>query len=123
MKTLKTLIVFAALVTTTPAFAHAPKLGANGGQQADAGSLHVEVVSKGAALTVFLRDHSDKVVPSADYKGTAIFIVNGKPQRIPLTPAGDNKLSGTASTDLPSEPKGAVQITIPGGGTVQAKFN
>ena len=56
-------------------------------------------------------------------KGTAIFVVDRKVQRIPLTPGGDNKLTGSAAVELPKEPKGAVQITIPGGNTVQAKFN
>jgi hypothetical protein len=74
-------------------------------------------------LQVFLRDHSDKDVASAGFKGTAILVVGGKPQRIPLTPAGANKLSGTSSVALPKEPKGAVQITTPTGSTVQAKFH
>ena len=123
MKILKSLALAAALATTTPAFAHSPKIGANGGPQTDAGALHVEVVAKGKALTVFLRDHSDNTVSTNEYKGTAIFVVDGKPQRISLTPAGENKLSGTADVELPNEPKGAVQLTMPKGPTVQAKFN
>jgi len=123
MKVIKAIIFAAALVAVTPALAHAPKIGANGGAQTDAGSLHVEVVSKGSTLEVFLRDHGDKAVPSDGYKGTAIFVVDGKPQRIPLTPAGENKLTGAGTVELPKEPKGAVQITLPGGNTVQAKFH
>ena len=111
------------VATTTFAGAHAPKVGANGGPQADAGSFHVEVVAKGTSLQVFLRDHSDKVVLTDGYKGTAIFVVDGKPQRIPLAPAGDNALTGTSTVTIPREPKGAVQITTPTGSTVQAKFN
>jgi len=103
-------------------WAHAPKIGANGGAQADAGSFHIEVVSKGIVLHVFLRDHSDKDVKSDGFKGTAIFLIEGKPHRIQLTPAGENRLTGTASVDLPVEPKGAVLITTPSGSTAQAKF-
>ena len=115
---------FAAALIVAPSIllAHSPKIGPNGGAQADAGSYHVEVVPKGAILHVFLRDHADKEVKSEGFKGTAIFVVEGKSHRILLTPAGENRLSGTASVDLPTEPKGAVQITIPSGGTVQAKF-
>ncbi len=120
MKSLATAAVL--LAATAGAQAHAPKVGANGGPQADAGSFHVEVVPQGTTLQVFLRDHSDKAVPTAGYKGTAIFAVDGKPQRIPLTPAGDNKLTGTSGVALPKEPKGAVQITTPTGSTLQAKF-
>lgn len=111
------------LAAGPPAWAHAPKLGANGGQQTDAGSFHVEVVAQGTTLQVFLRDHADKAVTADGYKGTAIFVIDGKPQRIPLAPAGENKLTGTSAVSIPYEPKGAVQITTPSGSTVQAKFN
>ncbi len=115
----------AALLVTSAsiASAHAPKVGANGGAQADAGSFHVEIVPQGATLLVFLRDHSDKAVVTNGFKGTAVFVIDGKPQRIPLTPAGENKLTGTSTISIPSQPKGAVQITTPAGSTVQAKFN
>ncbi len=122
-RTLAPLAVAALLAAGTVALAHAPKIGANGGQQTDAGSYHVEVVAKGTNLEVYLRDHSDKSVSSKSFKGTAIFVVDGKAQRIPLAPAGDNLLTGTSPVSLPSEPKGAVQLSTPGGGTVQAKFN
>ncbi len=111
------------LVTTSFAWAHAPKVGVHGGAQTDAGSFHVEVVPRGTTLQVFLRDHSNKAVVTDGFKGTAIFVIDGKPQRIPLTPAGENKLTGTSAISLPSEPKGAVQITTPAGSTVQAKFH
>jgi hypothetical protein len=83
----------------------------------------VEVVPQGTSLVVFLRNHSDKAVLTEGYRGTAIFVIDGKPQRIPLAPAGENRLTGTSAVPIPSEPKGAVQITTPTGSTVQAKFN
>jgi len=119
---LNTLTLAAALIVATPAFAHAPKMGAHGGAQTDAGSFHVEVVPQGTVLQVYLRDHADKAVETGGFKGTAIFVVDGKPQRIPLAPAGENRLTGTSAVTLPGEPKGAVQITAPDGRTVQAKF-
>ena len=116
------LIVTALFAAPSIAMAHASKIGANGGAQTDAGSFHIEVVPKGTTLQVFLRDHSDNDVKTDGFKGTAIFVIDGKPQRIPLTPAGENSLSGTSSVDLPANPKGAVQITTPSGSTLQAKF-
>ena len=120
-----TVVLFAAgwIAASTSALSHAPKVGANGGPQTDAGSYHVEVVAQGTALQVYLRDHGDKSVATDGFKGMAIFVIGGKPQRIPLTPAGENKLTGTSAVDLPNEPKGAVQITTPTGSTVQAKFD
>lgn len=115
-------VAVALLAAPALVLAHSPKVGANGGAQVDAGSYHVEVLPDGTTLQVFLRDHSDKEVASAGFKGMAIFVVGGRPQRIPLTPAGTNKLTGTSPVALPKEPKGAVQITTPTGSTVQAKF-
>ena len=104
------------------ASAHGPKLGQNGGPQEDAGSFHVEIVPQGTVLQVYVIDHSDKAVSTNGFKGAAIFVINGKAERITLTPAGENQLKGTSSVDLPAEPKGAVQITTPTGGTAQARF-
>lgn len=118
------LFAVAGVLATLPlsAAAHAPKTGHHGGRQADAGSFHVELVAQGTSLAVYLRDHADKEVKTEGFKGTAIFVIGGKPQRITLTPDGENRLKGTAGVTLPTEPKGAVQITTPTGGTVQAKF-
>jgi hypothetical protein len=39
-----------------------------------------------------------------------------------LKPDGVNRLVGTSSTALPAHPKGAVQVTLPDGQSLQAKF-
>jgi hypothetical protein len=121
----RTIAVIVALlvVSANSLLAHAPKMGENGGPQADAGSFHVEIVANGAVLDVYLRDHSDKAVSTDGFRGAAIFVIDGKPERITLTPAGGNRLKGTSSVTIPLAPKGAVQITTPTGSTVQAKFN
>jgi hypothetical protein len=122
--TLKSLILAGTLAATPlAASAHAPKIGHNGGPQTNAGSFHLEVVPQGATLAVDLRDYADKEMKTDGYKGAAIFMIDGKPERIDLAPAGENRLTGTASVPLPAEPKGAVQISTPTGSTVQGKFN
>lgn len=110
------------LATVSPVLAHAPKNGAHGGAQANAGAYHVEMVMQGATLEVFLRDHGDNAVSSDGFRGIAILLVDGKARRILLEPAGENRLSGISDLSLPEAPKGAVQITTPSGSTVQAKF-
>jgi hypothetical protein len=50
-------------------------------------------------------------------------VVDGKAQRIVLSPADGNRLTGTASVPLPANPKGAVQLSLPDGKTAQGKFN
>ena len=98
--------------------------GDHGGPQVDAGSFHVEIVPKGDAArrSICAITRTRRSAPKA-FRGIAIFVIDGKPERITLTPAGDNQLKGASSVDLPAEPKGAVQITTPTGSTVQAKFN
>ncbi len=120
MKSILTLL--AALVIATNAFAHGPTKGPNGGRQVDAGDYHVEMVAKDTALIVYLHDDKDKPVDVKGYKATGIFVVNGKPQRIELKPDSANKLTGAAAVPLPATLKGAVQITLPTGKTVEAKF-
>ena len=57
-------------------------------------------------LQVYLRDQSDQAVKTEGYKGVAIFVIDGKPQRIPLMPAGENRLSGTSSRRAPGRAEG-----------------
>ena len=120
MKAILTLLT--ALLITTNAFAHGPNKGPNGGAQVDAGDFHIEIVAKDTALTVYLHDDKDKPIEANGHKGTGIFVVNGKPQRIELKADSANKLTGTSLVPLPAGLKGAVVITLPTGKTVQAKF-
>jgi hypothetical protein len=70
-----------------------------------------------------VRDHSDNAVSTEGFRGAGMLVIDGKPERITLTPAGGNQLKGASAVMISSEPKGAVQITAPTGSTVQAKFN
>ena len=115
-------IVVAALLIATNALAHEASKGPNGGAQVDAGNYHVEMVTRNTALTVYLHDEKEKPVDTKGYKATGIFVIDGKPERIELKADSPNKLTGTASVPLPATLKGAVQITLPTGKTVQAKF-
>ena len=65
---------------------------------------------------------NDKPIDAKGAKATGIFVIDGKAQRIEMKPDGGNKLSGTSPVTLPAALKGAVQITLPSGKGVQAKF-
>jgi hypothetical protein len=95
----------------------------HGGRAVDAGEYHVEMVAKAGVVDVYLVGHDNKAVSSAGYKGLAILVVDGKSQRIVLEPAGGSRLSGKAGGELPTAPKGVVQIIPPNGKTAQARFN
>ena len=119
---LATLIIAGTLAAAMPAFAHDVAKGPNGGRIADTGTYHVELVANQYAVEVFVSDASDKPVSPAGFKGTAILVVDGKPQRIALAPDGDTRLAGKAAVVLPEEPKGVVQLSAPNGKTAQARF-
>lgn len=120
MKSILSLLT--ALVLSTQVYAHGPDRGPNGGRQVDAGDYHVEMVAKDTQLAVYLRDDKDRPVNAAGFKATGIFVVGGKPQRIELKAETANKLIGTSPVTLPPTLRGAVQIVLPTGKTVQAKF-
>ena len=114
--------LIAGVLLALPVHAHEVS-GQHGGRVTDAGKYHVELVAKGETVDVFVSDGSQKPVPAAGFKGTAILVVGGKPARVPLEPADGNRLSGKASVALGESPKGAVQLTAPDGATASGKFN
>ncbi len=118
----KFLVIGALLISTGSAWAHDAK-GKNGGRIADAGSYHVEMVVKSDVVDVFISDANEKPVAASGFKGTAILVAGGKSQRMVLAPVDGIKLSGSAATVLPNQPKGVVQLTGPVGKTIQAKFD
>ncbi len=106
-----------------PALAHEPGVGANGGVRVDAGHYHAELVADGTpAVSLYLSDGADKPVPADGFKANAILVVDGKAQRFPLSPAGGNRLAGTAAVAVPKGVKGVVQISAPDGTSAQAKY-
>ena len=102
--------------------AHELDNGPHGGRVVEAGAYHVELTVKDSAVEVFLTDASNKPVSVAGFKGVAIFSVSGKAQRIVLEPKEASSLAGAAATVLPAAPAGVVQLTAPGGKTMQGRF-
>ena len=117
------LIALAATLAASAAQAHEPRPGPNGGTLVDAGAHHVELVATDTSVEVYLSDVADAPVSSDGFKGTAILLVGGKPQRVALEPAGGSLLTGQAAAPIPAPARGAVQLTGPDGTTSQAKFN
>lgn len=119
-----TAFLAAALLAATPALAHDPRPGPNGGLKVDAGAKHhAELVANGTPnVVVFLYDQDDKPVLAAGYRGNAILVVEGRTQRFPLQAGEANRLVGSAPVAVPRGVKGAVQITGPDGATAQARF-
>lgn len=120
---MRNILIALTLVSATSLAAASDMKSHHGGRMAEAGEYHVELVSKADAVEVYLADHDNKAVPSASHKGLAILNIDGKSQRITLSPAGEARLAGKATGAIQGAPKGVVQITLPNGKTVQARFN
>lgn len=116
------ILIAGLLLMASTAFAHGTDKGPHGGARVDAGSYHVEAVAKDTAISVYLYDENQNPIDASGARATGIFVVEGKSQRIDLTPAGANGLAGTSAVPLPATLKGAVQVTLPGGKSLQAKF-
>jgi hypothetical protein len=116
------LVLLAALAVAATAHAHGPERGKNGGRQVDAGRYHIELVAKDRSLALYISDEQEVPIDASGFKATGIFVVGGKAQRIEIKHETANKLSGSSAVALPADLKGAVQIIVPGGGTVQARF-
>jgi len=104
-----------------PALAHEAK-GPNGGRLTDAGRYHVEMVAKPNEIEVFVSDAKEQPVAATGFRGLAILVIEGKPQRITLEPAGNDRLKGSSALPVPGNPKGVIQLTAPDGTVSQAKF-
>ena len=116
-------LALALAMIATPAFAHEPRKGPNGGLLVDAGVYHIEIVSSGMTIDVFVSDSADKPVAAQGFKATVVLAVAGKSMRVLLTPGGGSRLTGQSESMLPANPKGAVLLTAPDGKTAQARLN
>lgn len=117
------LIAAALAALTFSAAAHEVAKGPNGGPVVDSAGHHVEMVSKGAELTLFLTDNSDKPLASAGVKNArAIVQDGGKTATVPLTPAEPNRLVAPLSSPLGAGARVVVSATMPDGHAIQARF-
>lgn len=113
------------------AFAHedAGMKAAHGGQLRMAGAYYFELVvdknnteAKDSPLTVYLTDHRAQKVAAAGSSGTATILAGKAKVTVPLTPAGDNKLSGVGKYVSDPQMKVVVAIVFPDKKTEQARF-
>ena len=73
-------------------------------------------------VVVYLFDAEDQPVSAEGWRANAILLVDGAAQRFVLAPDADGRLSGTAVVAVPTDVKGAMQLTAPDGTTAQAKY-
>lgn len=102
----------------------------NGGQHRMAGPYHFELLvdknnkeAKDSPVTVYLTDHGAKKIPAAGASGTATILAGKSKVTVPLTPAGDNKLTGIGKYVSDANMKVVVSVVFPDKKTEQARFS
>jgi len=111
-------------VSLAVAQAHEQRVGPRGGALVDAGTYHVELVTREKAVEIFVSDANDKPLAASGFKALAILAVAGKSVRVTLAPSPDGeKLVGEAPEPLPARVKGAVQLTGSDGKTSTGRIN
>lgn len=138
MLQIKTLILAAAssafMLASQPLLAHSDEYldtqkAPNGGQLRMAGPYHFELVvsgdnkeAKDSPVVVHVTDHAGARVATAGATGTATILAGKKKSSATLTPAGDNRMEGTATYVSTPDMKVVVSITPAGKAAEQARF-
>ena len=113
------IILFAYSVSAT---ADGPTIGPLGGQVRDAGKFHLELVVKGAALTVYVSGNKDAKVATKGATGSATVLAGKNTSSVKLEPSGENALAGSGSFQPAPDMKVVVSVTLPGQTPIQARF-
>lgn len=87
--------------------------GKHGGVMADtSGHHHVELVTDGQSMTVYVLHHDGELEDVTGAKGTATVLSGGKTERITLNPHGD-ALKGEGNLTLTKGDTVVVTLTMP----------
>lgn len=122
MRPFLTGLALAASITCVQA--HEQRVGPRGGALVDAGTYHVELLTREKVVEIFVSDQNDKPLSATGFKALAILAVAGKSVRVTLAPTADGaKLTGEAAEPLPPRVKGAVQLTGSDGKTSTGRIN
>ena len=96
---------------------------AHGGQVRMAGPYHLELVVRGQEVTLYINDHADNPIATAD--GSAKMIIrSGRRNRavVVLMPIGDNILRGKGEFRLGKSNDVSVLVALPGADPQRAQF-
>ena len=94
----------------------------HGGLEVEVGKFHVELVVKEKALSLYVRDASDKPVDAKSVSASANVLSGKDKATITLTAAGDS-LKGEAPFAVAKDAKVVVTFSVAGGKKEQARFS
>ena len=123
------LALCATLLGTVPAGAHTAKQSGpvkaiHGGQSLSAGPYHLELVAKDGELILYVRDHSDKAIPTdgARAKATIQQGFEKATTQVELEPSGEHTLKGTGEFTITPDTGIIVFLKLPEQEAYAARF-
>lgn len=118
---LKSLLLGFSLTLNTPmVLAHGSLEPGHGGIVKEKHDLIVELVREASGTSVYVKEHDDPV-NTAELIGSLTILADGKKQEVPLTSAGDNKMS--ADVVLADDTKVLVKLKPEGHHTMVFRYN
>lgn len=122
MKLLALALVAALAASSTAVFAHGPApAAAHGGQVQDAHGSWVELVVRGDQVELYVMDEHGGPIAAARVSGTATVMVGGQPQKVQLSAAEGNELTGKLASPALGKTVATVSLKI-GGKAATARF-
>lgn len=105
-----------------PAASHEAEKGPNGGPMVSVEDKHVELVSNGADIAVYITDAGHQPLPAAGASGRAVIQAEGKTGTVALQPGEGNRLVGKAETPITPGARVVVSASLASGKSLQARF-
>lgn len=87
----------------------------------EAKELWLELVVKETDVTVYVLDQARQPVPATRISGTATVLVNGKSEKVDLTPSGENSVGGKLTAPAAGRIVATVSLAVDGK-PVSARF-
>jgi hypothetical protein len=120
------LVAAAFFALSHPALAaekHGDAHATHGGVAVEAGTYHLELVTKDKLLTLYVNDHDNKPLDIKNAKATANVFSGKDKVMIELKPAGLNAMAGETAFPISSDAKIVVSLTLTGKKSEQARFS
>lgn len=122
MKPINVILAATLLCFSVASRADEAATGPNSGQIKHSGKYHLELVVKGAVLTVYVTGDKDAKVATKGATGNATVLVGKGTSNVKLEPSGENALAGSGGFQPAPDMKVVVSVTLPGQPPVQARF-
>ena len=122
----KLLLAVSLTVSPLMALAHGPEghnaIGLNGGQVADAGSHHVELVVKDRSIAFYITGEKDTPEATKAAVASVIYLANGVSKTVALVAEEPNRLAAKLDAPLSAGTKMVITGKLADGHDLQARF-